>query len=177
MNPLLPENNQILAIVPIYTATGEQTKLYTKSEQNFMYDVKSPTLIKHLAARQAVDLYYLKAKAAKLTKTALCQPLVLSPDLLLVPVKFRKPKVIRDSTIGYFNFHEIECSFNLTNTTFIGFKNGLSLPVLWTKQTVDNHLQKAHLTALAQKKFTISIEDIIASILSIPLYRENMYSP
>lgn len=171
MNVFLPENNQILAIVPVYTDCGEQTIVYTKATRPIVFSMKSSTLIKRLANRQAVDLFYLKASAAKLTKSTLCQPLPLSPELLLVPVKTRKPKASRDSTIGYLNFYEIEKSLHIANTTFVSFKNGFKLPVLWTKQTVDNHLQKAHLTALAHKKCANPLEAVTASLISA-LFRQ-----
>ena len=96
----------------------------------------------------------------------------MAPDLVLVPLKFRKPKFHGDSTIAYFNFYEIKDCFMLQNTTFIGFKNGFKLPVLWKKRTVDDHLQRAHLAALAQRKPIIPLLNIVDFLLAVSICQD-----
>lgn len=150
MNPVLRANGEINAIIPCYTPTGDHTKLYAADRRNIVRALKAKTVVQKLANRQTVDLRRLKSMTAAITKSTIWQPLVLAPDLVLVPLKVRKPKISGDATGGYFNFCQISSTRALSKSTVVQFKNGEEISVLWKQSTVESHLQRAHLASLSQ---------------------------
>lgn len=158
MKYTLQPNDQISALLPCYTPLGDSTLIYTASGEKYSVAVKIKTVIRQLANRQAIDLCQLKARTAQLTKCTIWQTLVLAPDLVLVPLKIRKPKISGDATGGYFNFHQMKKIDSAANGTYVELKNGEKITVLWKRGTVDAHLQRAHLAALTQGNQQLFLE-------------------
>ena len=159
MNCELPCDYDILAIIPQYTPIGDQTIIYTTNKV-ISINLKIKSVIKRIAYRHAIDLMALKARNYKLTKRSLVPPLAFSNDLVLFPLKVRKPKVKGDATIGYINFkHFNEIKQNCDNTSVLIDCN-LEIPTLWTKKTVQQQLQLAQLTTLANSPQNIIFETI-----------------
>lgn len=144
----LPSNESICAVLPAYTDSGDYTKLLTLEEERLL-PVKATTIISKLARRQAVDLYTLKEKTSRLTNMRIWQPLVFAPNLVLAPIKVRKPKVAGDITGGYISFLHINEIKSVQAGTELTLCGNHKVTSLWQKATIENHLQKAHLAFLS----------------------------
>lgn len=166
MKYAIQPNIEISALLPYYTPVGDSSLIYTAAGEKISVAVKIKTVIRQLASRQAIDLYQLKAKTAQLTKCTIWQTLVLAPDLVLVPLKIRKPKISGDATGGYFNFHQIKSTRSAANGTCVELKSGEKITVLWKTDTVDAHLQRAHLAALAQGNQQLFFENFTRSLIA-----------
>lgn len=160
MKTLAIANHEINAILPCCTNEGSRTQIHTAGRETIYCDVKVKTVVQRLALRQTIDLRSLKSAAAKLTKSAIWQPLVLAPDLVLVPLKVCKPTISGDATGGYFNFPQILSTRAAENRTWIKLRSGAEIPVLWKHSTVEEHLQRAHLAALAQNNHMQLFENL-----------------
>lgn len=165
MHYTLPENTKIAAIIPEYTESGDQTILFLTDGTKIPINLKVATVVRRLANRQTIDLCSLKNKTAKITKCALWHPLVLAPDLVLVPVKIRKPKISGDVTGGYFNFHHMITVQEAANSTCIKLIGNHDIYALWKIATVYEHIQRAHFTLLATNKQNFVLENFAKYLL------------
>lgn len=148
MNQQLPTSDQIAAIIPCYTQTGDSTIIITTKGSKLTLPVRVQTSIKRLARNHSTDLIALKQKTMNITNHALHQPLPLAPGLVLCPVKLRIPKISGDTTIGYINFHaalSITGAQNKPYHSIIKLAGGTDLPSLWQVSTVKAHFQDAKL--------------------------------
>lgn len=148
MNHILPTNNEIAAILPIYTASGNSTQLLLTNGEEVFSPFKAATIIRRLAYRQTIDLLALKAKATQITQSTIWQPLVLAPDLVLVPLKTRSPKISGDATGGYINFPHIVSIKSIEKSTRLHLTGNHFVTSLWKLTTVQMHLRQAHLFLL-----------------------------
>ncbi len=165
MHYTLPDNSKIAAILPEYTGAGDRTLLFLTDGTEVPLNLKVATVIRRLANRQTIDLCSLKSKTAKITNCTLWHPLVLAPDLVLVPIKIRKPKISGDVTSGYINFHHIVTVQKLSNTTCIRLIGNHDIHSLWKITTIQEHIQRAHLTFLAMHKQNIALESLTKYLL------------
>lgn len=161
----LPDNSKIAAIQPEYTAIGDRTLLFLTDGTQIPINLKVATIIRRLANRQTIDLCSLKNKTAKITKCTLWHPLVLAPDLVLVPLKIRKPRISGDVTSGYINFHHIITVQKTTNDTCIKLIGNHEIHSLWKTSTVHEHMQRAQLAFLAMNKQNLMLESLAKYLL------------
>lgn len=161
----LPDNSKIAAVVPQYTKHGDQTSIYLTDGTHITTSLKVATIIRHLANRQIIDLSSLKNKTKQITKCTLWHPLVLAPDLVLVPIKMRKPKISGDATGGYINFHHIKTVHEAMNCTCIKLIGEHEVCALWKITTVHEHIQRAHFTFLATNKPNFTFESFAKYLL------------
>ena len=159
MNCEIPSDYDILAIIPYYSPIGDQTIIYT-TNNTIKLNLKIKTVIKRIAYRHAIDLLALKARNYKLTKRILSPPLPFSADLVLLPLKVRKPKIKGDATIGYINFKHFNKLKQHNNHTAVLIDYNLEIQTLWTEKTVQHQLQLAHLATLANSPQNIIFETI-----------------
>lgn len=148
MNQQLPISDQIAAIIPCYTQTGDSTIIITTKGSQQTIPVRVHTIIKRLARNYSMDLIALKQKTMDITDHALLQPLPLAPGLVLCPIKLRTPRISGDTTIGYINFHaalSITGAQNKPYQSIIKLAGGMDLPSLWQPSTVKGHFQDARL--------------------------------
>ena len=152
MIPLLPAPRQIAAIIPYYGLAGDSTRIITRDGGIVTLTSRIRTVIRHLAQSRVVDLAALKTKARLATARQNLSPLPLAPELVLVPLKVRRPRVAGDITTGYINMYAIsavkanrhrpyQATLILAGTT--------ELPVIWTVATVQRQLALARLAAAA----------------------------
>lgn len=142
----------IVALIPEYTGTGDQTVLYTAAGDKTVTSLRASTLVRRLARTWTVDLAALKKQTALATQRAILQPLPICPSLTLVPVKVRLPRVPGDSSIGYVNSY---CVTRLeacqpsdspaAPKSLICLQGGANIPCFWTSATVRKALQQAQL--------------------------------
>lgn len=158
MENFLPNNRQIVAIVPVYTKNGDESMVLTCNGQTLSLSLKAATIVRRLANRHTIDLCSLKNKTAKITRSTIWQPLVLAPDLVLVPVKIRKPKISGDTTGGYINFTAIQKIESAEIGSVLSLAGNHHVQTLWKRTTLYEHLQKAHLASLTLTPQTITMQ-------------------
>ncbi len=150
MNYTLPSNQELAAVVPYYSPHGDSTQLFLTNGEIMTLPLKTATIVRRLAYRQTIDLLALKAKTTKIIQSTIWQPLVLAPDLVLTPLKMRKPKISGDATGGYINFQHILAVNALPNATQLQLTGDHSILCLWKLSTVQSHLQEAQLLFLTE---------------------------
>ena len=152
LNNMLPAHSDIAALLPCYTSTGDCTSLLTRDGTVRLLTLRVRTAIARLARRQATDLLALKQACSQNTRRTNLQPLPLSPELLLFPVKSRTPRVPGDTCIGYINYHAvtsvIPCAQNPAHAT-ISLAGAHTITALWRAATVTRYLQLSQLAAFA----------------------------
>ena len=140
--------DSIAAIIPSYTTTGDTTTIITTNGSKHVNNTRIRTVLKRLAHSRSTDLTALKRKATCATGHTSLQPLVLAPGLVLCPLKVRTPLVPGDTSIGYINFHaviSVTANHSKPYQSTITLTGGTVLPVLWTPDTVKQHLKDARL--------------------------------
>ncbi|QNO15991.1 hypothetical protein HYG86_15050 [Alkalicella caledoniensis] len=100
--------NHLAAIRPIYIeGKGKGCEIYLNDGSIIIDKREASTIVKDLAGYLAVDLGSLKKFCSHRLTAKNSLPLPLTPKLMLVPLRLRKPKVIKDSATGYVNFFSI----------------------------------------------------------------------
>ncbi len=145
----LPPHEQIAAIIPSYSPQGDHAAVISTDGLTANTASSVRTLIRRLAYSRSTDLIALKARAAAVTRRSILQPLALTPGLVLVPVKVRKPRIAGDTSTGYVNLHAITAVLSGPDRLYrsiLALSGGVKLPVLWSPATVHKQLQYARLT-------------------------------
>ena len=158
-------DREIAAIIPEYTAQGDFTVLYLRDGSCERLPVKVETVVRFLSERRREDIRLLRLWAGEITHAKLWMPLGISWELVLVPLKVRVPRVEGDSTIGYFNFTQIEQSYSQDESVAsIYLRGGQRIDLLWTHQTISKHLQNAW---LIRAMITKDLDDALLHRLKI----------
>lgn len=142
---ILVKDREIAAIIPSYTQNGDVTLLYKTDGSCIVLPVQPETVVRTLAERRQESLCLLRRWAEKYTGQKLWEPLGISWELVLVPLKMRKPRVPGDTTSGYVSFSWIEEVEKEGAFSRLRLQNQQKLPVLWSWKTVVQHLQNAFL--------------------------------
>ncbi len=140
---------ELSAIFPVYTPTGEQTKLFFRTGRTEQAAKKIHAYLQNMASFYTFDLIALRNQSGKRTGHSHLLPLPFSPCLLLFPVKVRRPRVIGDFTMGYINkyaIEKIEPSSNAPYRTKIFLSGGHQLYSLWTAATIRQNMLRASLS-------------------------------
>ena len=145
-------DEEIAAILPRYTELGDCSVLHTCDGSEVLVPSRIKTVVHRLVRRECKDIYLLEEQARKLTKGKNWMPLVLGPELVLVSLKVRNPKISGDVTAGFFNYCQINGLQEKGRRTILCMKNGQSFLVLWNKQTVEAHLRNALLVLAMEQR-------------------------
>ncbi len=148
----LPHPDSILALIPCYTATGDCTRILTAGGHTATITKPCCTLIRQLARSLATDITVIYTRTARITQRSLLRILPLTPKLVLVPVKVRKPKIAGDASTGYINFHAVGQVLTIrapAGKAAIQLTDGREIVTCWAPATVNKQLQLARLV-LAQ---------------------------
>lgn len=148
MNYKLPRTERIAAIIPCYTAIGDNTKIIDTNGSIQTTSTRLSTVLNRLARSHATDLVALKQKVAGITDHTLLQPLPLAPGLVLCPMKLRPPKVPGDTSVGYINLHallSVISNQQRPSQSIIKLIGGTELTALWKINTVKKHFQYGRL--------------------------------
>ena len=144
----LPFPEKIAALLPHYTPNGDATLLYTCDGQELVVPRRLQAVLKNIARNLATDLGALKQLSRRHTKKVIFQPLPITPRLLLFPVKSRTARISGDGCTGYINYYAVQniktCNGKSTNILLTCDK---IVPVLWSTETVQRHLQFCKLVA------------------------------
>ena len=150
MKEILPAQEDIAALIPSYTTKGDCTTLLTRDGETRLIALRLRTILSRLARARATDLAMLKRHSTASTRRSILQPLPLSPELLLFPVKVRVPRIAGDTCTGYINYHTVAqvlaCIEKPAHSRII-LIGGQSVQALWTTATVNRYLQLAQLAA------------------------------
>lgn len=149
----LPAPHLIAAILPCYTSEGDSTIILTTEGERITTGVRIRTIIHRLASNQAIDLGSMKKIITDATHQSNLQPIPITPRLVLLPVKTRKPRVAGDITTGYINLHAITGTTKKTSGTLISLSGGANVSTIWSTTTVSRHMLLARL-ATAQAPIT-----------------------
>ncbi|CQR74789.1 hypothetical protein SOV_08180 [Sporomusa ovata DSM 2662] len=152
-----PAPQLIAAILPCYTSEGDCSVILTTEGERITTGVRIRTIIRRLASDQAIDLSSLRKIITDATHQSNLQPIPITPRLVLLPVKTRKPRVAGDISTGYINIHAItsmnSINKNLSSGTLINLSGGAKVSTIWTITTVKRHMLLARL-ATAQAPTT-----------------------
>lgn len=160
----LPASHLIAAVIPCYCSQGDMTIILTTEGDSITTRVRIRTILRRLAANQATDLGALKKLINSATGQAILHPLPFTANLVLFPVKIRKPRIAGDVSIGYVNLHAVTAiSKNKKSGTIISLSGGAKVSTLWTIATVKKHMQFARL-AITQTAINAPSADSLVSI-------------
>lgn len=145
----LPLDQEIAALIPCYTETGDSTRILTTSGLTLTLPVRPRAVLNRIAHRRATDLAALRHITSLKTQRSILQPLPLAPNLLLIPIKVRTPRVTGDTCTGYINYYAIlstaPCQESPVHTV-LTLTGGHNIGTLWTPVTINRYLQFARLT-------------------------------
>lgn len=99
----LPPDREIVALVPEYTDEGDSVRVLFADGTETRRAVSMKTLMKGLAERRAKLLSLLRKWASTYTGRKLGNPVAVSTDLVLAPVKMRDARLTGDETMGCVN--------------------------------------------------------------------------
>lgn len=143
---------ELSAIFPNYTASGDITGLYFKTGEVSETPRKIQSLLHLIAASYVCDLTALRHQSRLRTGQAILQPLPFSAQLLLVAVKIRNSRVPGDFTNAYINKYAVEkiqSSSQLPYHTEIFLTGNHRILSLLATKTVQHAMRQADLATLS----------------------------
>ena len=150
MKTNLPKDVEIAALLPAYTQEGDVTRILLTNGTELVYRRTVRSTLTKLARRRCKDVTLLRRWASRYTHRALNNPIAASADLVLVPVKTRRPRVEGDGTMAHVNVVAIsgdtfrqKTKPRGKNPTVIALAGGSKLPVLWSEKTTLAHIREA----------------------------------
>lgn len=137
--------DKIIYFIPSYEKnTGSVTKVMAESGEETTANIKCKSYFNRICREHAVDSFASKSKYGKLTGSVNCVPIPLTSDILLIPIKVRKPIAKSDGAMGYVNFHQIkDCIEAKTGEVQVKFKNDKSLRVISSYKTLQKNIRAA----------------------------------
>lgn len=139
MRETLPEDSEIAAVLPEYTAQGDTARILLRDGRAIVADCTARTLLRHLVERRCKSLGLLRAWAARYTHRRSANPVPIGCDLVLVPVKTREPRVPGDNTLAQVNV-ALSPRLIAGEETTIEFPGGGRITVLWSEKTTEAHI-------------------------------------
>ena len=151
MEKTLPKDVEIAALLPAYTQEGDVTRILLTNGTELVYRRTMRSTLAKLARRRCKDVTLLRRWASRYTHRTLNNPIAASADLVLVPVKTRRPRVEGDATMAHINvvaisgdtFRPNDDVPRKQNPTVISLTGGKTLPVLWSEKTTLSHIREA----------------------------------
>lgn len=151
MEKTLPKDVEIAALLPAYTQEGDVTRILLTNGTELVYRRTMRSTLAKLARRRCKDVTLLRRWASRYTHRTLNNPIAASADLVLVPVKTRRPRIEGDATMAHINvvaisgdtFRPNDDVPRKQNPTVISLTGGKTLPVLWSEKTTLSHIREA----------------------------------
>ena len=155
MEKSLPNDVEIAALLPAYTQEGDVTRILLTNGTELVYRRTIRSTLAKLARRRCKDVTLLRRWASRYTRRSLNNPIAASSDLVLVPVKTRRPRVEGDGTMAHVNVvaisgetfrqHDDASRAKVVGkrSTVIALAGGSKLPVLWSEKTTLAHIREA----------------------------------
>lgn len=140
---------QLLGFYPFMGEDGGNYTAVLISEDSELIDKrKTGTVLNHLARTFALDLRLVKAKGRQVLRSRREVPLVLLPELVLLPVRKRKAPMKDAGSLGYVILAHVADWDEAPEKpwrTRIFFHDETSLDVLTTVKTFQNKIAEAEL--------------------------------
>ncbi len=139
----------IAALEPCYGKDGgNATRVYTRVGKVFVLERKLNTVLKNLACHYGADLVALRKHYGEAFNTSYDTPIALSQDLVLVPVKARKPLTEKDGATAYVNACSVKKVLPLKEGDFkccLELEGGGELRSFFTASIVEERLNRGRL--------------------------------
>ena len=155
MEKSLPKDVEIAALLPAYTQEGDVTRILLTNGTELVYRRTMRSTLSKLARRRCKDVTLLRRWASRYTHRTLNNPIAASSDLVLVPVKTRRPRIEGDATMAHVNVVAISgetfrqrdkpahTNAAKNKSAVISLTGGKALPVLWSEKTTLAHIREA----------------------------------
>ncbi|OWZ83240.1 competence protein ComK [Natranaerobius trueperi] len=126
---------KVSAIMPVYMG-GNKTKLIYDNSEEEIVPKALPSVIKRNLKHIGCEYHTLVKYYASYIEKKQGVPLPISKDVVLMPVKVRKPIGKSDGAMGYINYHHIKEFKKRGSDTIITLKNGIEITCLQTFNSV-----------------------------------------
>lgn len=136
---MLPGDREIAAILPEYTERGDCTRILLCDGRELLLDRSMRTTLRYLAARRCKSLGLMRQWAARYTRRRTANPVAIGCDLVLVPVKSRRPRIPGDNTLAQVNV-ALGVRLVAGPQAALDLAGGRRLPVLWSLKTLREHI-------------------------------------
>ena len=151
MKTTLPKDVEIAALLPAYTQDGDVTRILLTNGTELVYRRTIRSTLAKLTRRRCKDVTLLRRWASRYTHRALNNPIAASADLVLVPIKARRPRIEGDAAMAHVNvvaisgdtFRQRDGDSCGKKSTMISLSGGKKLPVLWSEKTTLAHIREA----------------------------------
>lgn len=140
----LPKDREIEALIPIYSARGDETLLYLADGRKILVEEVVKTTLRRLSRRRCKDLRLIRKFSAKYTARKLNNPIAIGPELVLVPFKVREARVKGDTVMGFLNALKVSKVLkDKEGKSLILLKSRAEIFSLWDIFTLSTHLKEA----------------------------------
>ena len=154
MDNMLPKDSEIAALLPEYTPEGDVTRVVLTNGTALVFRRTMRATLSALARRRCKDVALLRRWAAKYTRRTLNNPIAASADLVLAPVKTRRPRVGGDNTMAHINVAALaspepekprrrKTLRGRQETAVIALSGGATVKTLWSERTALAHIGEA----------------------------------
>lgn len=136
----------IAAVVPKYEeGGGDMVEVITCDGVAAIYPHTVRWAIKRMALYYGIDLDAVKKHYKQMLNIKYNLPVPLAVDMILMPVKVRKPVVSGDSATGFINILQIDDVYEEQGKAYIKFRSGQGMLVLQSINTVRAHIKEANM--------------------------------
>lgn len=162
----------IQGILPTYGANGENgIYIYVNNGEAIYMDKSIRAFLSFLFHQRRIDLYALRQWTSSLLHRRNGLPLVFSRELVLVPVKVRKPIGRADGSEGYISLLHIENIVEKEDKTMIQLQCGKEIGSLHSKKIVERRVLLGQFMLTMYEKEALEWEGFSL------IYQNNRYHP
>jgi hypothetical protein len=127
----------IYFLIPQYIDEIGDCCIFCNDNKDVIYHKKTEYVLKELCKERCIDLAAVKRKCSRILSQKNLIPLYLSKDEILIPIKVRRPRVLRDGGYGYVN----ACAVEKIVDGKIVFKNGRTILFIDNKRSIVKRLK------------------------------------
>lgn len=143
----------IQGMIPVYGDNGENgIYIYTHGGEEIYIDKSIRSFISYLFHQRRIDLYALRQWTSSILHRRNGLPLVLSRELVWVPIKIRKPIGRADGSEGYISLLHIKDLAEKDHKTSIQLKCGKEISSLHSKKIIESRILFAQLMLAKYEK-------------------------
>jgi hypothetical protein len=129
----------IISIIPEYMEDLGDCCRVLDSEGERFYKKRIQSIIKELYREKFIDFEGVKSRVSKILNQKNLNPLYIGRWEVLIPIKVRSPRILKDGTYGYINVFEI----NRIVDKQIYLKGGKKIDFFDTKRIVSRRVKLA----------------------------------
>jgi len=150
----------IACLKPIYErGIGNATQIVTVPGNSYIDTRITKSVVKHLARLYGIDLSAMRKNYGEIVGQKNMVPIPFNKNLLMIPLKMRKPITRNDGTTGYVNLTQLETIKDQGGTqVLLILKNGIQVRCLMTASTVKKHIRNARIILQHYQQTHTSLE-------------------